>query len=236
MLKWRRRALLGGVDLRRAGIAGFAALALALVVSFAGGVNAPDLKHRLVAYGACALFAVAGIIAVRSISVEFSAVVAHRGGPGAAGVVRLLTAVVGYVIVLLITLSLLELPIQRLLLSGAITGVILGIAAQQSLANLFAGLLLLIARPFTVGEWIVVNSGTLGGSYQGRVRSIGLTFTVLDTDEGPLNLPNAGLISAATGPRRPPPEPSEDQATEQPSPPAPPPDKEDGLGGQAPVP
>ena len=50
----------------------------------------------------------------------------------------------------------------------------------------------------------MVSSGTLGGSYEGRVRSIGLTFTTLDTEDGPLHLPNLGLISAATGPPTPP--------------------------------
>ena len=209
----RHAAIFGRVDLRRAAVAGVVALASVLVVSFVGGVHAPDLQHRLVAFGACLVFAVAGVIAVRSASEELSVVVALRGGHGVAGIVRLLTTVVGFMFVLVTLLSLLELPVHRLLLSGAITGVILGIAAQQSLANLFAGLLLLTSRPFTVGQWIVVHSGTLGGSYQGRVRSIGLTFTTLDTDDGPLHLPNLGLISAVTGPRTPPETPAEQTLT-----------------------
>lgn len=209
----RKGAILGRVDLRRAAVAGVVALASLLVDSFVGGVQAPDLQHQLVALGACVVFAVAGVIAVRSASEELSVVVALRGGHGVAGIVRLLTTVVGFVFVLVTLLSLLELPVQRLLLSGAITGVILGIAAQQSLANLFAGLLLLTSRPFTVGQWIVVNSGPLGGSYEGRVRSIGLTFTTIDTEGGPLHLPNLGLISAATGPRTPPETPAEQALT-----------------------
>jgi small-conductance mechanosensitive channel len=202
-------AILGRVDLRRAAVAGVVALVSLLVVSFVGGVHAPDLDRRLIAVGGCVVFAVAGVIAVRSASEELSVVVAIRGGHGVAGIVRLLTTVVGYLMALVTLLSLLELPVHRLLLSGAITGVILGIAAQQSLANLFAGLLLLTSRPFRVGQWIVVNSGPMGGSYQGRVRSIGLTFTTLDTEDGPLHLPNLGLISAATGPRTPPETPAE---------------------------
>jgi hypothetical protein len=49
----------------------------------------------------------------------------------------------------------------------------------------------------------------MGGCYQGRVRSIGLTFTTLDSEEGPLHVPNLGLISAVTGPRTPPETPRE---------------------------
>lgn len=47
------------------------------------------------------------------------------------GVVRLLTTVTGYLVVLFTLLTLLALPVQRLALSGAITGVILGIAASS---------------------------------------------------------------------------------------------------------
>lgn len=212
----RTAAILGRVDLRRAAVAGLVALASVLVVSFAGGVHAPDLEHRLVAFGGCVVFSLAGVIAVRSASEELAVVVGLRGGHGVAGIVRLLCSIVGFLLVLVTLLSLLDLPVQRLLLSGAITGVILGIAAQQSLANLFAGLLLLTSRPFRVGQWIVVNSGTLGGTYQGRVRSIGLTFTTIDTDEGPLYLPNLGLISAVTGPRTPPETPAEKTLTPTP--------------------
>jgi hypothetical protein len=45
--------------------------------------------------------------------------------------VRLLTTVTGYLVVLFTLLTLLALPVQRLALSGAITGVILGIAASS---------------------------------------------------------------------------------------------------------
>ena len=68
------------------------------------------------------VFAVSGVIAVRSASEELSAVVAIRGGHGVAGIVRLLMTVVGYLLALVTLLSLLELPVHRLLLSGAITG------------------------------------------------------------------------------------------------------------------
>lgn len=191
-------------DLKRAAVAGLAALAAVTVVSAAGGAEASDLKHRLVAYAACGVFAVSGVVASRALASELATAVTRRGGPGAAGVVRLLTTIAGCLIVMTTLLGLLALPVQHLLVSGAITGVILGIAAQQSLGNVFAGLVLLVSRPFSVGEWIVVNSGSLGGSYQGRVRSIGLTFTTIDTDQGPLNFPNSALIAAATGPRQPP--------------------------------
>jgi len=116
--------------------------------------------------------------------------------------VRLGVTVLGYLVVTVSTLGLLQVPIQRLLLSGAITGVVIGIAAQQALANLFAGLVLLSSRPFDVGQWVVLRSGALGGEYQGEVLSIGLTYTVLLTEEGRFSLPNGGVLAAASGPRQ----------------------------------
>ena len=79
---------------------------------------------------------------------------------------------------------------------------IIGIAAQQSLGNLFAGFVLMFSRPFTVGDWIVLHSGALGGTHDGQVMSIGLTYTVLATKDGPLSLPNSAVLAGASGPRR----------------------------------
>ena len=42
--------------------------------------------------------------------------------------------------------------VEQLVVGGAVTGVLLTIAAQQSLSNLFAGVMLQFAQPFRVGE------------------------------------------------------------------------------------
>ena len=57
----------------------------------------------------------------------------------------------GYVIVTFAVLSALKVNLAGLLLGGALTGVVIGIAAQQTLGNFFAGLVLLMIRPFAVG-------------------------------------------------------------------------------------
>ena len=41
---------------------------------------------------------------------------------------------------------------KALPVGGAFTAVVLGLAAQQTLGNLFAGMVLLTARPFRLGE------------------------------------------------------------------------------------
>jgi small-conductance mechanosensitive channel len=188
-------------DFRRAISAGVVALAAPGVNYWLGGVHAHRVGYRigsLVAVLACLLF---GLIAVRSAANEVARIARPRGGPAVAGMLRMLTTAVGYLLVAVTVLGLLYVPLDRLLLSGAITGVIVGIAAQQSLGNVFAGLVLLFSRPFVVGDYITLRSGALGGQHEGEVIAITLMFTVLETPEGQTSFPNSGVIAAATGPR-----------------------------------
>ena len=192
---------------RRAVIAGVGAVIVLSVGSTLGnGVHTRELHTRLVIIGLTVIFVILGVIATRSTANEIERVVRARGGPAAGTTIRLLITIFGYLIVLLATLGMLAVPLGHLLVGGAITGIIVGIAAQQSLANVFAGLLLLLARPYVVGEQIRVNSGALGGPHDGVVIGMDLLYTTLQTDDGPVRLPNAGLLAAAVGPRPPKPD------------------------------
>jgi small-conductance mechanosensitive channel len=199
-------------DFRRAIFAGILALAAPGVNYWLGGVHAARVGYRIGSFAAvlgCLLF---GVIAVRSAANEVGRIARPRGGPAVAGTLRLMISAVGYVLVAVTVLGLLYVPLDRLLLSGAITGVIVGIAAQQSLGNAFAGLVLLFFRPFAIGDYITLRSGALGGQYDGEVIAITLIYTVLETPEGPMSFPNSGVIAAATGRRpRPKPDPDPDQ-------------------------
>jgi hypothetical protein len=62
----------------------------------------------------------------------------------------------------------------------------------------------LFSRPFAVGDYITLRSGGMGGQYDGEVLAIGLMYTTLLTAEGPIVLPNSGVVAAATGVRTPP--------------------------------
>ena len=56
---------------------------------------------------------------------------------------------------------------------------IVGLAAQQTLGNGFAGMVLLSARPFRVGERVRLQAGAVGGTVEGIVSSLGLLYTTL---------------------------------------------------------
>ncbi|MGN6472528.1 MAG: mechanosensitive ion channel domain-containing protein, partial [Mycobacteriales bacterium] len=67
------------------------------------------------------------------------------------------------------------------------------------LGNLAAGVVMLVARPFAVGEFVRIRSGSLNGPIDGTITSIGLVYTSLETDEGSLAIPNSALMGAAVG-------------------------------------
>ena len=183
-------------ELRRS--VGTAALAVA-VLSFGstlGGVHAPELSTKLAVLGFAVAFVVLGVIATRAIAAQVAAA-AGRAGLGTAGAAKLLFQLVGYLVVTLGVLGLLTIPLQQLLIGGALTGVVLGIAAQQSLANLFAGLVLLGTRPRLGNGRVRVHSGALGGPLDGHVVEMGLMYTILDSDGETVHIPNSALLGAA---------------------------------------
>ncbi len=189
-------------DFRKAIIGGVGAIVALGVGSALGNIHAHDLHAKLIALCAALAFLVLAVWSVRSLARTLFGIVSLRAGRSGATAVRLVVSFIGYVIVLFVTLGLLAVPVQHLLLGGALTGVVVGIAAQQSLGNVFAGLVLLVARPFSVGDRIRVRAGSLGGEFEGTVRAMNLTYVTVDTDEGPLQVPNSGILAAAVGPRR----------------------------------
>jgi small-conductance mechanosensitive channel len=174
---------------------------LALVVGSAiASRPAHTVAGRLVLDSPGIAFFVLAVACARSTASELDDLARWRGGHNAGAAMRMLVTGFGYLVALVGTLSLLSVPVGHFLLGGAIAGVVLGIAAQQSLGNVFAGFVLLVARPFTVGNYIRVRSGALGGEFYGTVTSMSLTYVSVLTEEGLLKVPNSSLLAAAVGP------------------------------------
>lgn len=158
-------------------------------------------SHRVGSLIAIVVCFLAGVTTVRLVANEIARLARHRGSPAAASALRLSIQIIGYLIVLITVLGLLAVRIESVLLSGAIGSVVLGLAAQQALGNAFAGVVLLVSRPFIVGDYITLRAGALGGQYDGEVTAITLMFTMMNTQDGPMSLPNAAVLAAATGRR-----------------------------------
>jgi small-conductance mechanosensitive channel len=98
---------------------------------------------------------------------------------------------------------------QSIFLGSAFAGIVLGLAAQTVLANVFAGLLLVVANPFVPGDRVSFISGSYGAfapsyphemlypSYSGTVEDVELLYTILRLDAGGLaKVPNSVVLGA----------------------------------------
>jgi small-conductance mechanosensitive channel len=197
-------------------------LALASLAAAETGLHALNIDHTtarlLRATGAIAFF-LFGVAAAYGLSGQVRNLVEPHIGAAHAGVVRYALALAGVFTVLVVALNVSSLPVGQLLLGGAVTGVLLGIAAQQSLANLFAGLVLLFARPFRVGDRVRFRAGALGGSLEGTVTDISITYVRLETADGVVFVPNSQALAATVGPLPlplPPPAPADPAPVDEP--------------------
>jgi small conductance mechanosensitive channel len=124
----------------------------------------------------------------------------RRMDPATAGTVGFLIRLATMGITLLIALSVAGVQGGSLVAGSAFTAVVVGLAAQQTLGNLIAGVVLLTARPFRVGERIRLQAGALGGQLEGVVSSLGLLYTTIARGEDRIMVPNNGVLSAVIVP------------------------------------
>jgi len=94
--------------------------------------------------------------------------------------------------VLIITVAaIIGIPMTSMIAVLGSAGVAIGLALQGSLSNLAGGLMLLIFKPFKVGDYIQ------SGSDAGTVRSISILYTeLLTTDNCKIVIPNGSISNA----------------------------------------
>jgi small conductance mechanosensitive channel len=126
----------------------------------------------------------------------------RRMDPATAGTVEFLIRFVAVAATVLGAMAVGGISLQVLAVGGAFTAVVLGLAAQQTLGNVFAGMVLLSARPFRLGERIRLQAGAVGGSVEGIVSSLGLLYTTLSRGEDRIMVPNNVVLAAAVVPIR----------------------------------
>jgi hypothetical protein len=151
-------------------------------------------------YGAAVAFFLLAGIATIGLGNKARQVLQYSVGSAHAAVIRFAVLVLGGLCTIVVTLDLLNIEVTQLLLGGALTGVVVGIAAQQTLGNMFAGMVLLMARPFQVGDQVGIRAGALSGLIEGTVTEISVTYVKLQTSSGPVHIPNSQVLAAAVGP------------------------------------
>lgn len=96
------------------------------------------------------------------------------------------------IVIILIIFGIFQPPLNTLIAISASVGLALGLGAQDLIKNLIAGILILIDRPFRVGDMIDAS-----GHY-GEVVNIGLRSTNIHTfDDSVVTLPNSLVLSGA---------------------------------------
>lgn len=77
-------------------------------------------------------------------------------------------------------LTLWGLDLSGLLVGAGVLGIVLGLAARQTLGSIFAGIVLIVSQPFTVGDWVEL------GDNEGTVTHITVMYTEIREFDGKL--------------------------------------------------
>jgi small-conductance mechanosensitive channel len=120
--------------------------------------------------------------------------------PGTAGVVGFLIRLSTMVVILVVALRIAGLGPGTLTLGASATAVVLGLAAQQTLGNVFAGIVLLSARPFVVGDRVRFNG--FGMDVEGTVTGHGLLYVTCHDGRDCVLVPNNTALTMSVRPIR----------------------------------
>jgi small conductance mechanosensitive channel len=161
--------------------------------------SAWELPVRL---GTVVALLILGWQAARAVGRALGPALFRRLQPGTAGTVGFVIRLVTMLVATVAALRIAGLEPRTLALGGAFTAVVVGLAAQQTLGNLIAGLVLLSVRPFRVGDRVRLQAGGLAGQLEGVVGSLGLFYTTLSQGEDEVMVPNSVVISSAVVPLR----------------------------------
>lgn len=101
------------------------------------------------------------------------------------------TQVTLYILAGIIILGLWEIDLSGLLVGAGFLGIVLGLAARQTIGSLIAGFVLMFSRPFEIGDWIQIDDR------EGIVTEITIVNTRMQTFDGEFAmLPNDLVISS----------------------------------------
>jgi small-conductance mechanosensitive channel len=158
-----------------------------------------DVPVRIIA---AVLLAVIGWRLARDIGRAIGPRLMSRTDQGTAATVSFLLQLLTLLVIIVLALRIVDLNPRAIALGGAVTAVVIGLAAQSTLGNVIAGVMLQASRPFRVGERVRLQGGTLGATVEGTVASQGLIYTIFARGNGTFMVPNNAALSATIVPLR----------------------------------
>ncbi|MEE8553509.1 MAG: mechanosensitive ion channel family protein, partial [Desulfobacterales bacterium] len=103
--------------------------------------------------------------------------------------------VIVYSIAIIVALDVLGINVMPFVAGAGVAGIAIGFAAKDTLSNLIAGILLILDRPFEIGDRIEVWSAPAGSASWGDVVDIGLRATkIKTTDNIVIIIPNNEIM------------------------------------------
>lgn len=110
----------------------------------------------------------------------------------ASGFGKSLIRILLYTLLIIICLSILGVPMASIVAVVGAAGLAIGLALQNSLSNLAGGFIILFAKPFESGDYIMI------GTEAGFVKEVSILYTSLVTlDNRTVYLPNSLVASGA---------------------------------------
>jgi small-conductance mechanosensitive channel len=162
---------------------------------------APDLRQP-VRFGVALAIGVLGFRLARDLGRSITPALFKRLDPATAGTAGFLIRLGFLIITVLAVAGVAGINSRTLAVGGAVFAVVFGLAAQQTLGNVIAGLVLISAQPFRVGDRVRLQAGGLAGVLEGVVASHGLLYTIFAQGEDSIMVPNNIVLSAAVVPLR----------------------------------
>lgn len=175
-------------------------LLVGVVVAFSQRDAIFGESTRAMRYITGVLIALLGWGLARTIARGLAPALFRRLEPGTAGTVGFLIRLTTIVVVVVVALRIVGVKPETLAVGGAFTAVVLGLAAQQTLAHVFAGLVLLTTRPFRVGDRVRLRGGSMAGEVEGIVGTLGLFYTTLISGGDRTMIPNNVIMQLAVIP------------------------------------
>lgn len=162
-----------------------------------------------------AVAAVLGYVAIGLVARALRGMTSKAFGSRYGSTVTVAFRFVAYTALALFLLALIGVSGTALLAGGTFAGLVIGLAGTTVLSNIIGGILLLIARPFEVGDRITLSTWQYGVvvpayppkffsddrfivGHSGTVQDLSLAYTSLVLDDGPtMKIPNNVVVQAA---------------------------------------
>lgn len=161
------------------------------LVDYVSGLVPRSLDFVISLVIAIAILAIGGKIVKKLLTMLRNSLLKKDTEPGVVSFLISALKVVAYVLLVIIAAQVLGFATSSIVALVGSAGLAIGLALQGSLANFAGGVLILLMKPFRVGDYVIVDA------VEGTVQKIDIVYTTLHTaDNRAVILPNGKLADS----------------------------------------